>query len=489
MIRARLLIAPLFILAALFAVTPSARAQTTANYVAGSLINFGGPAAPNGAWSWFEDERAIVDASDPNNVYIITSAVTYGPTGNPNRSDISLLWYNVNRRISGQFELHDRLEVDDHNSAALIRRPDGRYLAMYSKHGTATDNPTRFRISTNPGDPTAWRPAQTFDHAAAYGADRMPTYSNLHYLAAESRMYNFTRTLDFDPNIMISNDAGNAWAYGGRLLAEGGPGDRPYLKYASDGDDSIHLITTQRHPRNFNNSIYHGFIASQKLHRADGMVVDPNLFDGTAVAPSNLTPVFLADTIVGGQAMTHAWTTDIALDPSDHPYVVFTTRVNSATTDHRFFYARYDGAAWNVHPLAKAGGFLYDAEADYTGLAALDPHDPNTLYISTPIDPRSDAPLPHYEIFKGTTADGGANWSWMPINFNSSVDNLRRSFPGGTPTTPHCSGCAETTTPARTGIRKLLESSRSCPNRPLGYSRRLSALRRCSLCAHGAAAD
>ena len=78
-----------------------------------------------------------------------------------------------------------------------------------------------------------------------------------------------------------------------------------------------------------------------------------------------------------------------------------------------------------LHPLAKAGSNLWSEEQDYTGLAAIDPNDGNILYISTTIDPRNGGVLPHHEIFKGTTADQGATWSWNAVTQGSSVDNLR----------------------------------------------------------------
>jgi hypothetical protein len=85
-----------------------------------------------------------------------------------------------------------------------------------------------------------------------------------------------------------------------------------------------------------------------------------------------------------------------------------------------------------VHELAKAGGYLYAAEGDYTGLVALDPHDPNRLFISTKIDPRNDLPTAHYEIYEGKTTSGGASWTWSPITVNSTVDNLRPIVPAWT---------------------------------------------------------
>ena len=100
-----------------------------------------------------------------------------------------------------------------------------------------------------------------------------------------------------------------------------------------------------------------------------------------------------------------------------HPYGVFTCRANdepanSNFNDHRFLYARFDGTAWRVHRLAKAGGPLWPGEQDYVGGAAVDPQDRNIVYISVPIDPRDDAALAKHEIFKGVTSDDGATWGW-----------------------------------------------------------------------------
>jgi hypothetical protein len=79
--------------------------------------------------------------------------------------------------------------------------------------------------------------------------------------------------------------------------------------------------------------------------------------------------------------------------------------------------------------MAKAGARLYSSEQDYTGLVALDPQDPNIVYMSTTIDPRDQADLHVHEIFKGVTSDMGASWAWNPITFNSQVDNLRPTVP------------------------------------------------------------
>jgi hypothetical protein len=380
----------------------------------------------NGAWSWFEDERAIVDLTAGTAGKLLVSSVgsSAGSGGAARNGDIDVATVDLATSAVSRFTLHESLEADDHDSAALWRRNDGRYLAMYSRHGG--DAITRYRISTNPGDTADWGSLQTFTNAAG------TTYSNLHYLPNDNgglgRLYNFTRTVGFDPNILVSNDLGNSWSYGGRLLTEGGNSDRPYLRYYSD-DQRIQLITTERHPRDFDNSIYAGYVQDGKLYNSAGTVIDGNLFDSTGMAPSSLTPVFTTGTQFGGVTMRRGWTIDVAIDGSGMPYVMFQARANDSDLDHRFFYSRFNGSNWTTHELAKAGGFLYSPENDYTGLGALDPSNPDRLFISTKIDPRTQVALAHYEIFEGNTTNGGANWTWEPITFNSTMDNLRPIVP------------------------------------------------------------
>jgi hypothetical protein len=89
-----------------------------------------------------------------------------------------------------------------------------------------------------------------------------------------------------------------------------------------------------------------------------------------------------------------------------------------------------DGTSWSSTYLGKAGKKLYSSEADYTGLAALCPNDPNTLYITTPYSPiDTNVSLGVREIWKGITSNNGASWSWTSITQNSVRDNLRPIVP------------------------------------------------------------
>jgi hypothetical protein len=110
--------------------------------------------------------------------------------------------------------------------------------------------------------------------------------------------------------------------------------------------------------------------------------------------------------------------------------------------DIRYRYARWDGSAWRDYALAYAGRRLYSGEDDYSGLVAIDPRDVNTVFISTNSNPTTGAALVsaadgarHYEIFRGTTTNGGQSWQWTPVTRDSRIDNLRpivpRPGPGG----------------------------------------------------------
>jgi hypothetical protein len=79
----------------------------------------------------------------------------------------------------------------------------------------------------------------------------------------------------------------------------------------------------------------------------------------------------------------------------------------------------------------KAGPKLYADEQDYTGLGALVPDDPHTIYISTPYNPSTDTILSsgRREIWRGTTCDNGATFQWTPVTANSSKDNYRPIVP------------------------------------------------------------
>ena len=389
--------------------------------VNGHLLNF----TANGAWSWFEDERAIVDPLR-GRIMISSVANASGVEGLARDGNIDLAWLDLSPGRFGSHVFHAGLEADDHNSAALLVRDDGRYLAMYGMHGNGPSSEirkSRWRVSDLAGDPNSWTAEASYLHPV------FMSYSNVFHLTDTDRTYNFVRAINFDPNVMVSTDHGSTWSGGGKLLTYGGASDRPYAKYASNGSNRIDVLTTQTHPRNLNTSIYHGYVQNDQLFDSAGQLVDANVLDGSGVSPSQLTTVFAANTLSFGVSMQRCWTIDMAVDPDGTTRTLFQARANGSSNDHRLFFATLTNGIWGWHEVCKLGGFLYAQENDYTGLAALHPDQPNTIFVSTTVDPQTGASTPHYEIYRGTTANGGATWSWSPITEDSSCDNLRPIAP------------------------------------------------------------
>lgn len=386
----------------------------------------------NGAWCWFQDERGLVDPA--NNTLLVGSvAAPEGPGGESRGGNIEVAVLDLATDESKVHVLHEQLESDDHNAPALLIRPDGRYLAMYAKH--KTDNYSRWRVSVRPHDVSEWEPEQVFDWTELADG-RGATYSNLHRLGAESRTYNFVRAINDDPTLMVSDDDGSTWSYGGKLFTRPKVGYvNGYTRYSSNGTDRIDLITTDHHPRDFNNSIYHGYIQGDALHDSAGEVVSKPVIGSAGVSQVELTTIFAAGTELDGDVLTHGWTADLRRQGTQLAAII-TCRANDVTgvlkrvqqldvDDHRLLYARFDGSAWTLHPLAVAGPGYLPHEQDYTGLGAVDPYDLDHVYISAPVDPRSGEPTEHYEIYSGRTSDGGAGWDWDAVTADSAVDNLR----------------------------------------------------------------
>ena len=263
------------------------------------------PAAPivlsdDGGWCWFESPRALIQGSR-----LIVGTVASGWSDASRRGDINAVVHDLATGTTTIFELHDQLELDDHDSPAFLARPDGRIVTLYAKHGS--ENRFYYRISTA-NNPASWAAEQTFTPTAS----TQLTYSNVFMLSAESnRVYDFYRGLDasYKPSYAYSDDLGQTWRSGNVVInVPSTQLHRPYARYASNGTDTIHITYTEAHPRDFDNSIYHVYYKGGTLYRSDGTAIHP-LTQGLA-SPDEGTRIFQ------GNASNVAWTVDVALDPA-----------------------------------------------------------------------------------------------------------------------------------------------------------------------------
>lgn len=385
----------------------------------------------NGSWCWFQDERAVVDKA--RGLLLVGSIANRdGPGGIRRDGDVDVSKCNLRTGLCRTQTLKHGLvsgrrnpRGDDHNAPALLVLPNRSYLSMYAGHNN--DKYSYYRRYRG----GRWSRERVFNWNSKPGGSDFPTtYSNLHYLSNDRRVYNFARSDSRSPNIAISGNLGRTWRYGGRLTESQekvGYVDG-YFKYASDGRARVDFVATEHHPSNFREtSLYHGFFRGGRSYDSAGRVIDPSIVDQSAPEPREFTPIFRSGTRVDGMAMTRLWQMDVETYPDGTVAALFQARANDSSADHRFFYARYDGASWRAEYLGRGGPFLYPGDQDYTGVGSIAPDDSNTVYLSTPFDPRNDRALGVHEIFEGKRDHSG--WTWRAVTRNSRRDNLRPILP------------------------------------------------------------
>lgn len=394
--------------------------------------------APDGAWTWFNDERAIFHQGSLYSGYVKGNGqygiTRYDPTTNQS-------FHTVISTGSSQ-------QQDDHNNPSITVLPDGRLMILYAKHLGGSQFYQRTSLITQPSDLADWGPE------VIHALPANNTYNNTYQLSAESnRIYNFHRCINFNPTITVSNDSGSTWETSIPFIEVGGGNVRPYPRYCSNHTDRIDLIYTDGHPRDVNNSVYHLYYANGSFRRTGGEFVDSfdNLpldhqggqrgsviyqYSSAAWGPGDGPD----DWIPSGRG----WTWDVHYGSDGNPVCAFQVQRDNVTGDGwnhdriYYYYARWTGATWEKKFIAQAGRGLYPGEDDYGGGMTIDPSNPNVVYLSSnaaspfALDDIENVPLAaneRYEIYRGVTTDGGQTFAWEQITVNSEKDNMRPIVP------------------------------------------------------------
>ena len=355
-----------------------------------------------GAWSWFGDPRAVYHAGAHRRSYIGWDA----PDGS-----IQVASYDHDNGQQVVATLKANFQIDDHDTPSILVLPDARLMVFWSAHAGPA---MYYRTSLNPEDVTAWGPEHTIPTNTPGTTGY--TYPNPVQLTAEQgRIYLFWRGGNFNPTLSTSDNGGATWSTAQTVISN--PGQRPYVKYASNGRDTIAMAFTDGHPRNLQTSIYYAEYRAGALHRADGSTT-ASMTD-LPITPAMAEKVY--DAATGG---AKAWVHDVALDADGRPVIVYATFPTD--TDHRYHYARWNGTRWIDQELTRAGGSmnLDPAEPNYSGGITLDHEDPSTVYLSRQVNGV-------FEVEVWTTPDGGATWSARPLTAGSVRGNYRPISPRG----------------------------------------------------------
>jgi hypothetical protein len=389
----------------------------------------------NGGWTWYNDERVVVDAEAGK---IVVSSAASSASSQSSNTNIDAVIHDLETGMNDKIALGSLSYSDDHNNGGILVKAPGEYFVGWAHRNVDCNSYWR-----NYAD-GAWGPAVTYRWGQGCPWGTRPdniTYNNPWNMSAEGRHYNFQRSVETSPGILVSEDGGESWDYAGRLTASAQQGyNAGYYKYWGNGVDRIDFFATEAHPRDADTSVFHGYVKDGKSYDSFDQEQDDNIFDGNAPGITQFTRVFGAGGMLGGVALNALWNFDIARYDDGTIGVLWQARVggrgkNNTNPQHRIAYSRFDGTEWKSTYLVRGGRTLYRNqsdwwEEDYLGGAALDPDDPHVVYVSTPIDPRDDSTTYDvHEIWKGVTCDDGASFQWTPMTMNSPSENLRPVVP------------------------------------------------------------
>lgn len=373
----------------------------------------------DGAWSWFSDPRAICQ-----NGTVYTGWVTTG-------GDIQLGSYDLLQGRSTRAYLEESFGQDDHDYPAIFQTSDGRYTAFYAGHAVFRTH-NLYRTSTYPFDITSWgeRDSTGVNTVGAAGV----TYSNPYAIPGETdRIYLIWRGGDWKPAYAIGTydpvTTEWTWSFKGRLIYT--PVGRPYFKCAV-GQDKIGIAFTDGHPKEIPCNIYYVAIGKDADGQEAFFSADGSLIKRLSVGPLVKSE---ADTVFNRLACPeltgdNSWVWDLAFDSTGAPVVAFATF--PSRSHHQYHWARFDGYGWDDEiVVSNAGGSVADTTIGtpqyyYSGGIALDPLDPDVVYVSV------GNAFGGSDLMRARKEPDGF-WSLHDIAGGTVEDNMRPIVPRGGP--------------------------------------------------------
>ena len=409
----------LILLTALLASAISAKAQQSYS---------GQQLTEEGAWCWFADPRAIhyTNADGSINASYIGYIDVHGNV------KAMQLDHNTGRRT--EVLVRSYFQPDDHNNPTFLVLPDERVLIIYSRH---TDEPAfYYRVSKRPGDISALGEEKCIvtNHNTTYPSPFLMSDDPEHF-------YLCWRGLGWHPTIArltLPDAEDNVQIAWGPYQMVQSTGARPYAKYYSNGKDKLYMTYTTGHPDNeWPNWLYFNVINLHAEKQPDGTVnVAPTLEDIkgnhlSVIADGKFRVNKSAEykqaypyTLVDAPTNSRAWVWQIACDTEGLPAIAM-VRIDRSKNQHQYYYAKWTGEAWRLTDLANGGGRFHPSNTEYcySGGEALDPANPNVIYLSIPAKGRSGKSI--HEIWRYTLNHQGQVAMKEQITRNSEKNNVR----------------------------------------------------------------
>ncbi|MBR4997876.1 MAG: BNR-4 repeat-containing protein [Bacteroidaceae bacterium] len=409
----------LILLTALLALAISAKAQQSYS---------GQQLTEEGAWCWFADPRAIhyTNADGSINASYIGYIDVHG--------NVKAMQLDHNTGLRTEVLVRSYFQPDDHNNPSFLVLPDERVLIIYSRH---TDEPAfYYRVSKRPGDISALGEEKCIvtNHNTTYPSPFLMSDDPEHF-------YLCWRGLGWHPTIArltLPDAEDNVQIAWGPYQMVQSTGARPYAKYYSNGKDKLYMTYTTGHPDNeWPNWLYFNVINLHAEKQPDGTVnVAPTLEDIkgnhlSVIADGKFRVNKSAEykqtypyTLVDAPTNSRAWVWQIACDTEGLPAIAM-VRIDRSKNQHQYYYAKWTGEAWRLTDLANGGGRFHPSNTEYcySGGEALDPANPNVIYLSIPTKDRSGKSI--HEIWRYTLNHQGQVAMKEQITRNSEKNNVR----------------------------------------------------------------
>ena len=327
----------------------------------------------NGIWSWFTNQRAVINGSSYYFGFVDETGSVY--VGDDNIKTL----------------LKTDVDVDDHANPSIIALENGKILVFYSGHNDSTiyksestgNNITAFNSPVSLVSETGGANISYPCPIQLTGEENDPIY--LFYRAdgvSGGRSVHMSKS--------INN--GLTWLEGIEIFENST--QRPYHQITRNGTDRIDFAVTSGHPGEVaTNSLYHFYYTGGNYYKSDG----------TLIGDSSVLPIDPTDvTLVYDGTTNRCWVWDIFIDGDGNPIIAYTNFVS--TTDHRYRYAKFNGTTWDDAEIVAGGTNLYAGQPYYSGGVAIDRSNINAVYVSINTAGNKN-------IFKYVTADGGATWA------------------------------------------------------------------------------
>lgn len=381
------------------------------------------------AWSWFHEPRALA----------ANGKTWFGTTGSDNNSvltgrasfyEIDEATGNVLRKDMGTSTVAATW-ADDHDYPAPVLRPDGRLIVFYVPHRIATA--IKYRISVSPYTMAdGWSQEYSLGNEAAQATYPSPVIltgeSNKLYLfyrnGSSSGPLSYVTSADIATVSPATVDGGAlgatpTWAAERQLASSTGT-QGIYHKVTSNNVDRIDFLCTDAvgPQASTKTDVRHFYYQGGQFKTSAGV----NLGDGTT--PLGFTNFTAVATSGAPDNFGDMWCCHIQRRTSGIIEAVFWRFIS--TSDHRCYYARWNGSAWSkVEVDAGEGmgvpdtrsGQITDGqgavEGYYSPGAFFDTKEEGVLYISV-------GNANYSQVYRYITNNGGTTWTRQRV---SSLDN------------------------------------------------------------------